>query len=59
MEPLSYSVTRWQEDEFAKMAYSFVPVDCPGEVYDQLAAPVNNKIFFAGEVRFKFVILHL
>jgi polyamine oxidase len=50
MAPISYSVTRWQDDEFAKMAYSFVPVDCSGEVYEKLAAPVDGKIFFAGEV---------
>lgn len=50
IKPQSYVVTRWQEDPFAGMAYSYIPVGRSGEIYDQLAAPVANKVFFAGEV---------
>ena len=50
IKPLGSRVTRWQEDPFAGMAYSYIPVGCSSEIYDQLAAPISNKIFFAGEV---------
>jgi monoamine oxidase len=57
IEPVSYVVTRWQEDPFAGMAYSYIPVGRSGEIYDSLAAPVANKIFFAGEVDFQKIVI--
>ena len=44
-------MTRWQDDQYARMAYSFVPVGCSGSAYDVLAESVGEKVHFAGEVR--------
>ena len=43
-------VTRWYKDRLIQMAYSYIPVGGSGELYDDLAAEVNNKVYFAGEV---------
>jgi len=50
IKPSKYFVTRWQSDPYASMSYSYVPVGCTADAYDDMAEPVNNKIFFAGEV---------
>ena len=50
--PTKYIITRWGQDEHAGGAYSYSPPG-PGDEVDrargQLANPVNNRIFFAGE----------
>ena len=38
----------WSNDPFTRMAYSYVPVD-QLETPRQLAEPVDNTLFFAGE----------
>lgn len=38
----------WQADPYARMAYSYVPVDGV-ELRSQLAQPVDQVLFFAGE----------
>jgi monoamine oxidase len=38
----------WQADPYSRMAYSYVPVDGVG-LRSQLAQPVENVLFFAGE----------
>lgn len=48
-EPVKYLVTRWYKDNHIKMAYSYIPIGAKGEMYDELAAEVEDKIFFAGE----------
>ncbi|CAK8697040.1 unnamed protein product [Clavelina lepadiformis] len=48
-EPVNYFVTRWRDDEYAQMAYSFVKCGSSGEDYDELAKEIDNKLFFAGE----------
>lgn len=48
-EPKSYFVTRWQDDPYAGMSYSYLPVGSTGFLYEDIAAPVSNKVFFAGE----------
>jgi monoamine oxidase len=50
--PTKYIITRWGQDEHAGGAYSYSPPG-PGDEVDrarnQLASPINNRIFFAGE----------
>ncbi|MDY6940652.1 MAG: FAD-dependent oxidoreductase [Cyanobacteriota bacterium] len=38
----------WQTDPYARMAYSYVPVNGTG-LLSQLAQPVDRVLFFAGE----------
>jgi monoamine oxidase len=47
--PKSYLITRWNADPYAKGAYSFIRIGASSKDYDELAKPVNNKLFFAGE----------
>jgi monoamine oxidase len=42
-------VTRWQADPYARGAYVYLPVGATPADYDRLAAPVGNRLFFAGE----------
>ncbi|XOV84006.1 MAG: flavin monoamine oxidase family protein [bacterium] len=44
-----YQVSRWQEDPFTLGAYSYLPVGAPEGMYTDLAHPVGNRLFFAGE----------
>ncbi len=48
----AYFVSHWVEDKYSQMAYSYVPVGSTGKMYDDLATPVKDKLFFAGEVGF-------
>lgn len=48
LEPLAATSYDWRSDPFAAGAYSYVP---PGaeDAYEQLAAPTDGRIFWAGE----------
>jgi polyamine oxidase len=48
-EPLAYRVTRWASDPFSHGSYSFVPVRGSLSDYDELACPVGDRLYFAGE----------
>lgn len=48
-KPIKYFVTRWSQDPYARMVYSYVKIGGSGESYDKLAANINGKVFFAGE----------
>ncbi|MGI9626744.1 MAG: flavin monoamine oxidase family protein, partial [Longimicrobiales bacterium] len=45
---VSAEFVTWATDEYSKMAYTYVPVGGAG-LRDQLAAPVERTLFFAGE----------
>ncbi len=47
--PTSTLVTRWGKDPYARGAYSHIPVGATGENYDQLAEPLSDRLYFAGE----------
>jgi monoamine oxidase len=48
-EPVATRVTRWSEDPYAFGSYSYVPVGKSPDLFDVLAEPVGNRLFFAGE----------
>lgn len=48
-DPIGALITRWGRDPFAHGAYSFPAVGSSPDDRDQLAASVNDRIFFAGE----------
>lgn len=41
--------TRWKQDEFSLGSYSYLGLNATPEDCLKLAAPIDNKIFFAGE----------
>ena len=55
-EPDRYVVTRWKHKPLAGMAYSYLPVGTSGQLYDVMAAPVGDRLFFAGEVCSRFSV---
>jgi monoamine oxidase len=48
-EPTAWRVTRWGSDPFARGCYSHLPVGASYDCFDDLAAPVGDRLFFAGE----------
>jgi len=48
-DPLSYQLTRWDADPFARGSYSFNALGALPQMRDDLAANLGNKVFFAGE----------
>jgi monoamine oxidase len=48
-EPTDALVTRWAADPHARGAYSFLPPGSAPRDRDRLAAPVGDRLFFAGE----------
>ncbi|TAL63454.1 MAG: amine oxidase [Legionella sp.] len=47
--PTSYQITHWGTDPYAKGSFSYPRIGSSVEDYKILAAPVDNRIFFAGE----------
>lgn len=48
-EPSSYVITHWENDPYSRGSYSYLPRGVPLTIYEELAKPVNNQLFFAGE----------
>jgi len=48
-EPQSHLITRWNQDPFSLGSYSYVPVGSKQSLRRQIAIPVENRVFFAGE----------
>ena len=48
-EPTDYQITRWAADPFARGSYSFNAVDSTPAMRTTLAAPLEGRLFFAGE----------
>lgn len=48
-EPIAHQVSRWHADPFSLGSYSFVPIGSANTLRSFLAAPVSDRLFFAGE----------
>ncbi|MDG4666310.1 FAD-dependent oxidoreductase [Mycobacterium sp. 236(2023)] len=48
-EPTGVLVTRWAEDPYARGSYSFLAVGSSPDDQEALAAPVGDRLLFAGE----------
>ena len=47
--PTGHRITRWIQDPYAHGSYSYTPMGASVEMFDDLAAPVGERLFFAGE----------
>ena len=47
--PKEALITRWLSDSWSHGSYSYVPVGSSFRLHDELAKPIENKVFFAGE----------
>jgi monoamine oxidase len=52
-DPEKYFITRWASNPFTYGSYAYIPVNATGDDYDDLAEPVSNQLFFAGEATFR------
>jgi monoamine oxidase len=52
-DPESFRLTRWAQDPFAWGSYSYLPPNATPEMMDDLAAPVADRLFFAGEATYR------
>ena len=59
-EPVGVQITRWSQDPFSYGAYSFYKLGSTPTMRDDLAAPIGNRLFFAGEATHKqmFATVH-
>lgn len=48
-DPESFFSTRWLHDPFSYGAYSYVATGASSTDYEELAKPIENRLFFAGE----------
>lgn len=48
-EPVDAVSTRWGSDPWTRGSYSYVPVGVPFDTYREMATPVGERLFFAGE----------
>jgi len=48
-DPLGYQITRWAQDPLAGGSYSFNGLGTQENTREQLAAPLGDRLFFAGE----------
>ena len=48
-EPLAMIRTSWSTDPWARGSYSYLPVGATPSLREDLARPVNGRLFFAGE----------
>lgn len=48
-KPIDYQITRWASDPFSFGSYSFSAVGSTPQMRENLAAPLQQRLFFAGE----------
>jgi monoamine oxidase len=49
VEPEDYKITHWKQDPYSQGSYSYLAYGSSPESFDALAAPVGDRLFFAGE----------
>jgi monoamine oxidase len=49
LKPIKSLVQIWKDEEFSSGAYSYIPAQASPDIIEDLAKPINNKIFWAGE----------
>lgn len=47
--PEASLITRWGQDNYSFGSYSYIPVGASGKDFEDLAEPISDKVFFAGE----------
>lgn len=53
-QPSGHLVTRWNQDPFSLGSYSYTPVGSSQSLRRQIGAPIEHRIFFAGEATSQF-----
>jgi monoamine oxidase len=53
-EPTGHLITRWNQAPYCLGSYSYIPVGSKNSQRRQIGAPVENRIFFAGEATSQF-----
>jgi len=48
-DPEATLITRWGADIYAHGSYSYMPLGATPDHYDDLAEPIDGRVFFAGE----------
>jgi monoamine oxidase len=48
-DPEAVLITRWGADPYSHGAYTFMALGATPDHYDDLAAPIGDRVFFAGE----------
>ena len=48
-DPVDHQITRWASDGYALGSYSFNKVGSDPDMREDLAAPIDRRVFFAGE----------
>lgn len=48
-QPIDYQLTRWSQDPFTFGSYSYYATNSTPNHRQELAKPINKKVFFAGE----------
>jgi monoamine oxidase len=48
-QPVDHQITRWSSDPFALGSYSYYPLGSHPDLRQQLAKPIDGKLYFAGE----------
>ncbi|MDO5658424.1 MAG: FAD-dependent oxidoreductase [Paracoccus sp. (in: a-proteobacteria)] len=59
-DPVDFQITRWGQDPYSLGGYSFHTVGSSPAIRDDLAAPISDRVFFAGEATHKqmFATVH-
>lgn len=48
-DPVDYVMTHWSDDVNSGMCFSYLPIDSNASIIRDIAEPILNKIYFAGE----------